>query len=64
MPDAREIITKKNVPCQIKNPEALPYPVIANDIDTCIVVDVTPSALQIHVIDSTGKTIDQLKIRR
>ena len=64
MPDAREIITKKNVPCQIKNPEALPYPVIANDIDTCIVVDVTPSALQIHVVDSTGKTIDQLKIRR
>lgn len=57
---AEALITRPGVQFNVAEPEKYPYPIIANDIDTCIIVDVTPDSLCMRVVDSAGKTLDTL----
>ena len=59
-PYGKEIITRNGFQLQYTDFLHAPYPIIANDIDTCITVDVTPASLKVRVMDSKGKTVDTL----
>ncbi len=58
--NGEEIVTRDGFQFKFTDYLRAPYPIIANDIDTCIIVDVTAAALKVRVMDSTGKIIDTL----
>ncbi len=47
---------------QIQNTPILPFTVIANNTNTTVLVKVTPTALQVQILDTTGKIVDKLSI--
>ena len=58
--NGEEVATRNGFQFKFTDYLRVPYPIIANDIDTCIIVDVTSATLKVRVMDSTGKVIDTI----